>query len=393
MKLFIPNNLDTSNIPIKHLDRTAYFINTIIQQPIYNKHLSPADFVPLHSQYLQRTIGRHHLEKVKEFVIGNRLVETDNHFKINEKSKGYRLSKQYREQPIKVYEISGEYETHIRKVWSETKIKRYSQVHDKLYKCFEHLTIEYNQAMHFVENEFPKIYHEATKKELELKQKYAMMQIEKIASKEFYFLPDEVANRLHTNLTNLFSTLRKFIKAKNNFLIEVDISNCQPYLFSYLLITYTNKFPSYVRHKREFELFYQLTATGKFYDYLMQEMNFTGNRKEFKINFFAKIFFSKKQIGYVYDETKQFRKLFPTISKVVDHYKTPCYKNLSIQLQKLEADLMINGVCKKLIEAKPEINIYTIHDSVMTTPENIEFVKATIKKVFKNKIGKEPKIK
>ncbi|MBK8552799.1 MAG: hypothetical protein IPL53_17750 [Ignavibacteria bacterium] len=78
------------------------------------------------------------------------------------------------------------------------------------------------------------------------------------------------------------------------------------------------------------------------------------DRQKFKKDFFGKIFFCNSRDHYTYKEAKLFKKLFPNVYRIVGHYKKEDYTQLAISLQRAEADLMINKVCKRIAEERPK---------------------------------------
>ncbi|MBK9333950.1 MAG: hypothetical protein IPM96_16465 [Ignavibacteria bacterium] len=117
------------------------------------------------------------------------------------------------------------------------------------------------------------------------------------------------------------------------------------------------------------------------------------DRQKFKKDFFGKVFFCNSNDKYVYKETKLFRELFPNVYKVILHYKKEDYKQLAINLQKTEANLMINKVCKRISEERPDIFVTTIHDSILTTSENKDYICNIILNEFEKNYNLKPSIK
>src|SRR5690606_38121125 len=99
-------------------------------------------------------------------------------------------------------------------------------------------------------------------------------------------------SRVHTNLTNLNRNFRPFLKYEDKELVELDIRNSQPLIASILIKNWFVQrhldIPADVKeYKKNCE-------NGTFYDYFM-ELNGVSeeDRGEFKVQFFAEIFFSK----------------------------------------------------------------------------------------------------
>ena len=110
----------------------------------------------------------------------------------------------------------------------------------------------------------------------------------------------------------------------------------------------------------------------------MDEFCVNEERSLFKVRFFRKVFYSKEGEN---EEREIFKKLFPSVANIISYYKKVNYKDLAIELQRVEADIMINSVVPRLAEKK--IFVLTIHDSILTTPDNVELVKEIIMNEFK----------
>ena len=70
-----------------------------------------------------------------------------------------------------------------------------------------------------------------------------------------------------------------------------------------------------------------------------------------------------------------------------------CHTRLAIKLQRLESDMILRTICKRIISEKPDIPIFTIHDSIMTTDENVNYVKQVMIEEFANRFGIVPSFK
>lgn len=73
--------------------------------------------------------------------------------------------------------------------------------------------------------------------------------------------------------------------------------------------------------------------------------------------------------------------------------KSKSHPTLAVILQNLEADLILNQTCKIISEKNSEIPLYTLHDSIITTEENVEFVQNEMISVLSQNLGISPSIK
>jgi hypothetical protein len=215
--------------------------------------------------------------------------------------------------------------------------------------------------------------------------------IEMIKEKKWFFHADSYG-RVHTNLTNLKSSLRKHLKVNNKELKEIDISCSQPFLFGLVIMNklYNNKyieFNSYINilniHSLRCDIskdrkkYFELIQTGEFYEYLSEKFNISlKDRKTFKVKLFSEVFFCKNSWKSKYLEL--FKLEFPNVYEIIREIKETDHTRLAKLLQKVESNFIINKIVRKMMILRPDDFIATIHDSLLVHPENVEFVKDLI---------------
>ncbi|RFP65585.1 hypothetical protein D0N36_07765 [Hymenobacter lapidiphilus] len=128
--------------------------------------------------------------------------------------------------------------------------------------------------------------------------------------------------------------------------------------------------------------FIEECEAGKFYvkAQALIDPTFIVNPSEFKIQFFAKVFFSS---GVRVSQWEHgFAKHYPTVYASIRAFKkNHSNKMLAGEMQKAESDIMIQKVCAQLY--KNGINkFYTIHDAIYCVPGIVEDVKAVIFQVY-----------
>jgi hypothetical protein len=142
----------------------------------------------------------------------------------------------------------------------------------------------------------------------------------------------------------------------------------------------------------------ELTANGKFYEHVMRllgmseaeiENDFT--RKEFKVEFFGKIFFCTPHYSKRTREGRIFGENFKNVYSLINDYKKEVYERLAIEMQRSEAQIVLGGIGSKLKAEK--IWFGTIHDSVVVLKEHAEHVKELVLASFLGAIGVAPTIK
>jgi hypothetical protein len=82
--------------------------------------------------------------------------------------------------------------------------------------------------------------------------------------------------------------------------------------------------------------------------------------------------------------------LFPNVMRVFDVIKADDHSRLACELQRLEASVILDEATKQIAKIVPEIPLYTIHDSIVTTVGNEQLVTEIMSESFFKRIGYPP---
>lgn len=375
MYAYIPASLDLS--AEKHRDKYYFIITFIFYGRIFDKSKNSDSFTQLYSPFLKGTINGRYKDKLQD-LINMKVIETDNHYIKKRKSKAYRLTEHYRNAKIKQVKIIDEKIISNYLNYKEEQKKKITESnYEYLFKCLEQIEIEYESAINYL-NDHAENFEQFNA---------WYCSIERIHNKDWFFIIDKTAGRVHNNITNLAKIFRPFLSFQSNKLIEIDIANCQPLLFNVLISRYLLRNTSayncginlpYVPQNSDLRLYKEITEQGSFYEYMKKELGINEERDLFKIRMFTKLFYGRV---FESEEKTAFKKIFPEVSKIIDHYKKINHRDLAIDLQRVEAEIMINTVVPRLAEKK--IFALTVHDSILTTTENVKLVQEIIKDEFK----------
>lgn len=210
--------------------------------------------------------------------------------------------------------------------------------------------------------------------------------ISKVSRKQLHFFYDEGnTERVFNSIVSLPRELRQFLRINEHRLTEVDVSNCQPLVFCQIVKQHIPQPDSSTQH------YITLCETGQLYSYLQQQFAAEGLpiTPNFKIDLFARIFFSTEKRNYKYRQ--HFAKLFPHVSALVTKLKAKKHNDIAILLQAAEAKIMINTVCSELYQ-QGHTELFPLHDAIYCTAALVPDVKATIQKAF-NYIGLQVAVK
>jgi hypothetical protein len=175
-------------------------------------------------------------------------------------------------------------------------------------------------------------------------------------------------NRLDTNLTNMASILVDAICLQND-LIQIDLSNSQFVLLTNLLKSCLNA--------SDYKLFKQLSVSGKLYSYIASSLSLKSAKNGKSLMF--EVMFSSRRNNSAYK--KKIKELFPSVVGWIDDYKKAHGDNqFSIMLQRIESDLFIDNILKRVKKLK--YFCLTKHDSLIVKRSDYEAILNIVKEEF-----------
>ena len=449
---FIPENLNLDSlirnnppsIPNFHVDYLVYMTGLLIEIPLTNKDIE-MNYIPINSKLIQRRVRNY--RKYLDYLISCDVVLEDKQYIVGSKSKGFKFTERFQ---VKTKLVTLTKKTLIKSLnefkdinYSSCEVGNYfstsksskliNQKSDLSYITNwlnSKLTVNYPEAEAFlsrlkeIEGSNPEIKN-ANRRFI---QRHAIL----LKFHRGIFSPNEdmTAGRLHSTMTQIMGVLRKFIRYDGKVLVSIDIVNSQPYLATVLLnpkkfeenyilehllnINPKSKNPNYpimlVKRIKEVSttestrLYKQIVAKGTFYEdfgkilqncgVLQKDLGQNIIRKSAKNATFSAFFSPNTSISYCKD-AKSFKEVFPSVFDIFKIIKSTRGKHntLAILLQHLEATLVLQRACKIISEQRPDIPIFTLHDSIITTVGNEKYVHDILKNVLTVAIGIAPKLK
>ncbi len=263
------------------------------------------------------------------------------------------------------------------------------------------------------------------------------LSVEFIDSGKFRYKIDSFGCRFHSNLTNLKEELRDYVKYDNKKLVSIDLKNSQPYLalvlFKKSFWLGGNKSKCWVnrlglesrdgeiiekylggiimlveslesQYSKGFSKNYpELVSSGGFYEYLIDELGyefpnrFSSNNPEVISRDVAKkevlriMYVNPKRVNCsFYSPCLGYERLFPLEYKLFNLIKNNNYKLLPKLLQRIEKFLIIDVICKELSKDYPDMPLFTVHDSIVSTEEYVDIIDKKMKQVLFDEIGFHP---
>jgi len=211
-------------------------------------------------------------------------------------------------------------------------------------------------------------------------------------------------NRVYSSITSFPRECRTYLWYMDRELYYIDIRNSQPFLFLYFILTelkgeITDDVQKYI----------DLVCSGELYEFMMKELgridiikkdlsdmtteekwDYEVKRTKFKIDFFGKVFFSTER--RCWDERKVFDEHFPTVSKVITQMKQDGH-NLSVDLQKFEASIILDKVFYRLATVHGDKYAVPVHDAILCEESIKDVVYGIMMDEIENVIGYRPSLK
>ncbi len=452
MKQFIPANLDIDKLinekpPFRierfKRDNLIHIIHLITSIPATNKDLDIIDgFVPIYSQVLQKRVRNY--RDYLDYLLDNDVLLTDDWYIKGLKSKGYKFTDKY-SRAIKMIQVADR--------CLINAIKKESKFAVSIKKKYKHLIkwygpdlqIDYRLATKFIEEDLQRKINNPTLRDFDEKTKSykdpytqykcSLLNIERIAAGDFILSVDDNVFRLHSTLSNVRSEIRNCISFGGRKLISIDIKNSQPYLSTAILNHKFWKEPSWYEEKQPTACIYKLSKViksiifqtnknynsfimlckssemqagsdlqryktlveqGVFYEYLSEEIGKElgigySDRKKVKAAVFQVLFTDNRFLGQKEAKPKKvFKTRFPAIYELFSLIKKSDKTNLPRLLQRLESYLMLLVITKRIARERPKLPIFTIHDSIVTTKGNEDYVMQVMKHEMQMAIGIAP---
>lgn len=447
MKQFIPAHLDIDSLlwenppyEIKGFlkDKLIHILHLLHSIPANNKDLEIIDgYIPIYSKIVKRAIPNY--REYLDYLLRIGILETDNWYIVGGKSKGYRFTQAF-QTTLKPVNITNTALCRHQKADSHFSASM-KKSHNHLLKWFNsNLEINYDLAMDYINTDLNRKLKNPELRDFDMKNckeknpynQYAAsyINIERIAAVDFQLKVDTNVYRFHSNITNIRSELRNLLTYNGLPLCSIDIKNSQPFLSTVLLdenfwqdkgvksiISINNinnssiykhltidKYISYIMCLKspemqsciDLEWYVQIVSQGKFYECFEKAMSEElgsnyADRRAVKTAMFQVLYSDNRFIGQVEAAPKKlFKDIFPSVYNLFALIKQGDKTKLPRLLQQLESHLIIKQVSKRIAREKPNLPIFTIHDSIATTVGNEAYIKAVIEEELYSAIGHKP---
>lgn len=412
VRLYSSHELDVTGLPAIQRDYARLFVHHLIARQIFDKRLKGCDYIPMDSRIIRQYIPSEHAANIL-----NHLSETGQVARTGyceNRSTGYRLSEELRRSRCLIYparstKIADHRKRWLKKCKTKGDLRKWS-VHKHLDRWLHRVRIDKQAALQFAAYNREKIVSlMGTMAELPI---YADQLVEdrlvveaaihRIAQKEWFSTVCPYG-RYHSNISSFHRFLRPFLHLEGEHLVEVDVSHCQPLCLSILLHKQRNNILQSEHHSEEKKLFFQQLfsfplccglednddaiqykkdcETGEMYAKMLNNSK-VETRAELKKKMFEEVYFGKRERTAL---LSAFRRLYPTMHKLIAAVKERDYRQLSWTMQRIESEIVINDACDRLRKDHPTIPILTIHDAILTTPSFADTVHQHLTAAFQRR--------
>lgn len=407
------HNESACNIKL-NLHKAAYILNLLYYIPLKAEDKYDDGWVPVCSETLRRIYN--YTDYIKflqdEGFLDKRIKDYSTSSK---ECRKYKLGVAYGKHVLDFHWL--EDNSHFIKKTNEYKIDRMKVADDK---C-AHLTKWLNPELLTVDSVGALKYTRQTYKEAsQIKKKNKRIySIKSIANKCWSYSREGLDNRLHSIFTSIPKDLRCYVRYNKEQLTSLDIKNSQPFVYASLLnqlinpsinmlnnylnneynILHTSIMSQVFRstlNYNEIQVFINQVLDGTFYEHygeilyneeliskdingccylldsikikgtwIIQNKKFDNLRKASKYVVLQTLFSSEKHHSKMIDV---FMNYYPEIYRITQFIKANREKNFfPVLLQNIEANCVLDYCTRRISERHPEMPLFTIHDSIVTT--------------------------
>ena len=365
-----------------------------------------------------------------DFLIHAGIIESENHYKPNVRSKGYRIAEEFLIKGIERVKCYDKYT--IRKlkspVFVEHPLEQFLNNNLSI-KINEHelrqiqisSTNKYKQKIikkKRIGYKDPRFKSMVDKYEISIKT-ILNVSVLQINNHWFKYKVDSKTGRHFSTLNNCKSELRNFIYYGKRKLCEVDVSSSVCFCLLAILNRKETSLEMVIRHDQllkkdklirliddiphtQLELFKNKVLSGIFYEFIGENLTRQMERSSIKEAFYCFLF---DKIGNSSQVSDFFNEAFPEISFLLYYIKHNFKRTkkdgktdydkgnaLAMALLNIESDLMINKVAKAYLVECPNQPIYSLHDGFFVPEDMVSSLKRIIRRESIHLIGHIPNL-
>jgi hypothetical protein len=371
VRMYLPDGLDPNALPLprQHIAYAAKFISDVFLRPLFDKDYGPGAAVPMYSKVTERLMPRGKAKAIVAAIVAAGAVVTDGRYRARGgagASRKYALAETYRRRSHRLWtfcepELAAKLRRH-----REQQRAGFTAVHT---------------------------YLEARLRELQVVADAPVgesVALDMIARGEPYCTLCAMG-RLHTAFTGLRRDLRGYTRVRGRPLVGLDISNSQPVLLGLTVQAEGGRTGEFLAD----------SLAGCLCERLMTEAG-CADRDEMKKKLMLLLYGCREDMDFMkHPAAAAFRVLYPDFYCELWRRKPsradPGYAakiaELPCKMQRLESELMIGRVCRRLMADAPDAALLTVHDMLATTEDRVGQYRDAILGQYRMRFGVEPALK
>lgn len=194
----------------------------------YKEQLQDSDFISRKAEYLRRLVHKEMYLPIRNALVASGVLEWHPQYVVGKRSYGFRIGERFKNTMFRRYKLTDRAAIRrLQRVRAGQSPLLTDQTHKGLYEWLIRLQVEYEAAMTLLTS------RQSSPEALRSRQ----LSLAMLRDREFFLKPD-AHGRVHTNLTNLWSTFRRFLRFEGEMLVNIDIANSQPLFFGLVVVNW-----------------------------------------------------------------------------------------------------------------------------------------------------------
>lgn len=399
-------------------DRIRWLTHFLIMDRIIGRE-KKGGWVGIHSNVLQEALGKNTYKRAVAKAANLGIIEVDHSYKVSEPgspgyTKKYRLLEPYASSKWRLANITNE---RVLNYLKDRKLRTSgitSPAQKHLWRWVKRIKIE----------DVPRL----TEGTLDWG-KFTALRKRNFRGKVCDF------GRFHSNHTRLKREMRPYLRLNGQPLVEIDVRNCQPLLFAWLVCSHYSEDRIETRFNMDKSLsnnnkeqsntalsnttpyvslkdvpglikplknrsqipgdalkLLDICEQGEFYEHFLKAAGYgkvDDDLRQKKKQSILTQFYDNWSRSYSesYEFLNVLKRDFPSAYDVCEAVKQTNYQDLARLMQRVESHVVIDSICEVLRAECPRMPIITVHDAIFTTAKYTAQLKDIMRNEFRNKLG------
>lgn len=381
--LDLPKLLEKKGLPSEFtkpatLDKFHYVLDNLYLRKILTKKSKWTDFRPVHSKVLESIVTPQLSAKIKKLLVELGVLEQNKNFlyEAGVRAMEYRFAKRFRGTRFRAVPISDKKiarRVEARQAEHRAHVVGENDGRELIARSIEGVECDFNAA---------EAYLKAREWESDYQKDAYDVCVKLFKNRDFYFTADE-RGRFYHLFTSLPRDLRSFFTYKGKRLHAIDVGNSQPLLLSSY---YESESPECRRYQR-------IVENNGFYAYMNAllpepfDLDDDEQKGALKELLFQDVFYgpNRKEESAL---MQVFRQEFPELYAQLWKAKIGEYRQLSLSLQRLEAELVIDTVASEFARQHrgKDVCLISVHDCLISTEEHVDELKEMLRREFRTRL-------